>query len=226
MSKIKLSSYLNKVESKYILAREEWEKIQKEIKEENEKYNNNKWQNYTQKGIEDIQIGHFKKLKELSEKMDQVRSKFENAVSEIMKDSDKVFNKVYQYTPTDVDINGVAILNNGLMGTNELIDLAESYRKSGNMTMYFMVADKLKPDKVSDKMDESDWKAYSYYTNSRQARQRNDHECIEGFRDICLKALRDEDYLSNGVHKMHDEFYQKYMDYSEGIETEVESPWD
>ena len=227
MSITKLTTYLNKVEAKYIKAREDWEKLQQELKDENDRYQNIKWINLSPQGKNEEQNNHIKKKNEISNKLDQIRKDFEKSVSDIVKDSDKVFNRSFQYTSEDVDMNGVAILQNGLMTDKELMELAESYRLKGNYTMYFMVAEKLNKKKPFEMMSDSEREAYSYYNVSHQRRiAREDHACLEGFKDVCLKALRDEDYLSNGIHKEHDNFYQKYKSISEEIEAVVPSPWE
>lgn len=227
MSKIKLTTYLNKIESKYIKAREDWENLQKELKEEETRYQNIKWINLSPQGKIEEQNAHIKKNREISQRLEQIRKDFDKSASDIVKDSDKVFNRAYQYTSEDVDMNGVAILQNGNMNDKELMELAESYRLKGNNTMYFMVAEKLKHDKPFEMLSDTEREAEGYWREAHRRRTtREDHECFDGFRDICLKALRDEGYLSNGIHKQHDSLYQRYKDFADGVEVEAPSPWE
>ena len=162
MSKIKLTTYLNKIESKYIKAREDWENLQKELKEEETRYQNIKWINLSSQGKVEEQNAHIKKNREISQRLEQIRKDFEKSVSDIVRDSDKVFNRAYQYTSEDVDMNGVAILQNGNMNDKELIELAKSYRLKGNNTMYFMVAEKLKHDKPFEMLSDTEREAEEF----------------------------------------------------------------
>lgn len=227
MSKIKLTTYLNKIEAKYINAREDWEKLQKELKNEEERYQNIKWINFSFEGRKEEQNRHTEKKNEIFEGMEKIRKDFEKGVGEVIEHSDKVFNRVYQYTSEDVDMKGVAILQNSSMSDKELLNLAESYRSKGNYTMYFMVAEKLKKDKPFEMLDESEREAQAYWGLANERRShREDHDCLESFGEVCLKALRNEDYLSNGIHKEHENFYRDFLECAEGIETEMSSPWE
>lgn len=225
--KIKLTTYLNKVEAKYQNARDEWSGYQRELQEEEKRYNNIEWLYLTPEGKTAEHNKHELKRKEIFKKIDKMRADFLESVNSILEDSDKVFNPVYKYTPDRVDSNGITILQNGDLNYKEIIDLAETYRKSGNMTMYFLCAEKLKSDKALGTMDKSEREAYSYYTEARRRREtREDHELINNFAEVCLSGLRPEDYLSDGIHKEHEAFYQNFREKAEEIEAETSSPWD
>ena len=215
---MKLTTYLNKIEAKYITAREEWEKLQKELKAEDDRYQGIKWQNYTYEGQKEEQERHNRRVSEIKGKLSNLRTKFSDSVDGIVSDSDKVFNKVYQYTPSDVDMNGVAILQNSTMRDSELMTLAESYKKAGNYTMYFMVADKIKGNTQEGK---------NYKVLAASARDsRDDRECLRTFGEVCMKALRDNSVLANGTHGLHDDYYQKCRKTAEGIEANTPVPWE
>ena len=219
MSKIKLSNYLNKIEAKYVKAREDWEKLQKELKEEDKRYQEINWSLYSLEGRSEEQKKHNSKVKELKKSLENIRKDFLQSVDDIKKDSNRVFDKLFQYTPEDVDMKGVSILQNSSMNEKELMNLAERYRKEGNSTMYFLVSEKLKN---SDSRE-----AQTYYNESLRTRNlRTDHDLIDGYGSICLKALRDEESLSNGIHRLHDEFYQKYKEATEEISVDTSSPWE
>lgn len=224
---MKLTSYLNKIEAKYVLAREEWESIQRQLKEEEEHFQNTRWTDYSQSGKQSLFAEHQKKKAELLKKLDEVRAKFTDSVKAIETDSDKVFDKTHKFDSGDVDTNGVMILQNSSMSNDELIDFAESYRKKNNYTMYFMIAEKLKQDKKIEQLNDSEKRAMAYYNESKERRRtRDDHEILEGFRDICLSALRNEDYLSNGIHRNHEEFYNNFKTASDQITSDIASPWE
>ena len=226
MSRTKLTTYLNKVEAKYIKAREDWEKLQNELKKENERYQNIKWINLSPEGRNEEKNNHEKIKSEIYKKLDTLRTEFSSSVDNIQSDSDKVFNRLYKITPEDVDEKGVAILQTTNLKSNELIDLAESYRTKGNSTMYFMIAEKLKTDKTVSTMSESEKEAFSYYEKAQERKNRDDHALLQNYKEICLKALRNEDYLSEGIDKIHDDFYQKYKEEADSIEVEIVTPWE
>ena len=224
--KIKSTNYLNKIEEKYTKARSEWSDLQKKLKEEDDRYNSIDWAKFSQQGRSEEAEKHKKNRKEILSGFEKVRADFKKAVESIKADSDKIFDRAHKYDVGDVDMKGVTILQSGLLVDSELIELAETYRKQGNYTMYFMVADKLKKDKDIIQMTDSERKAQAYYQNAKDRKnRRDDHEVYDGFMNVCLCGLRDEDYLSDGIHKEHDNFYQKYIDMAEGIESDAPSPW-
>ncbi|SCW28249.1 hypothetical protein SAMN05660484_00230 [Eubacterium ruminantium] len=228
MSKVKLTSYLNKIESNYIKTREKWEKLQKELKDEETRYNSLDLTLMNDKGMNKEFTLHMEKKKDIYKKIEGLRHEFEESVQKVKSDSDKIFNKNYQYTPSEIDSNGVTILQNGDLSDRELMELAERYRKSGNYTMYFMATDKMKIDQIPEaRLGAKDKEMRAYKNKARERRNsREDHELLNSFGEICLKALRDEDYLSNGIHKAHDGFYQEYKNYTDNIVSDVASPWE
>ena len=228
MSKVKLTSYLNKIESNYIKTREKWEKLQKELKDEETRYNSLDFTSMNDKGMNREFTLHMEKKKDIYKKIEGLRHEFEESVQKVKSDSDKIFNKNYQYTPSNVDQNGIAIIQNGKLGNKELMELAESYRQSGNNTMYFLVSDKMTvPSETFSRLSAEEQSIYKYYQEAQRRKStREDHELLDGYASICAKALRDEDYLSNGIHKAHDGFYQEYKNYTDNIVSDVASPWE
>ena len=226
MSRVKLSNYLNKIEAKYVNARESWEAIQKKVAEENIRFSSINWANYSIQGIAEEKNRHDNTIKELYSKLEDIRKDFEENTSGVMKKSDEVFNRVFKYSPADIDQNGITIINNGSLNNKELIDLAEQYRSSGNYTMYYLIADKISVD-AGTVQTKDDREALGYKEMASYKRKnREDHRILEEYSQICLKALRNEDYLSNGVHRAHDDFYSSYKMDADEIEARTESPFD
>ena len=226
MSKIKLTTYLNKIEAKYIKAREEWVSLQKKLKMENDRFENIKWGNLSLDGKTEERNKHEEIKKDIYKKLEKLRNDFSDSVDSIQDDSDKVFNRLYRFTPEDVDEKGVAIIQTANLKSSELIDLAESYRAKGNPTMYFMVAEKLKVDKPTIKMTEQEKEASAYYTKAQERRNRDDHQLLQNYKEVCMMALRDEDYLSDGIDKIHDDFYQGHKEEADLIEVDSVAPWE
>lgn len=227
MAKITLSAYLERINTEYGKSRELWEEAQKERTAENERFQNIKVVNLSSKGRQEELAKHNEILRGISAKLERIRAEFTRKTDEIRGDADKIFNRLFQYTAGDVDANGVAILQNTTMSATELLEFAESYRAKGNYTMYFMIAERLKSDKAPGMMDESDRKAEAYYNEAKRRRQnRGDHDLLDGYRDICLRGLRDDVWMANGIHKHQVEFYEKFKAGTDAIEADTVSPWE
>lgn len=189
-------------------------------------YNNIEWIKYSLEGKTAERNKHEETKSSIYKELETLRENFTKAVESIEEDSDKVFDRKYQYKTGEIDIKGVALLQSGALKIDEIINIGEDYLKSGNYTMFFMCADKLKQDKPVNQLDGAEKRAEGFYNKAQSMKEREDHELLESFRDICLKSLRNEDYLSNGIHNIHDEFYQKYKESASGIAVSSESPWD
>lgn len=231
MAKVKLTNYLNKVEAKYILAREKWEKVQALIEAENAKYNND-LPKLSALGQNERDIEHKELLSGYGSQLEEIRKDFMQEVESIKADSDKVFNNVYQYNPAAVDTKGLAILQNAELSANDLINLADTYKNAGNNTMFFLIADKMKAyqekaTKGQGLVTKTDLKAAAYYTMAQDMRkERPDHNVLDNFAGACMNGLRNEKALSNGVHKAHIEFYNSNKQDAEKITAESAPVWD
>ena len=223
---IKLSSYLNKIEAKYIEARETWEKIQKKLHDEDERYNNIEWIKYSLEGKTAERNNHEETKSGIYKELEALREGFIKSAESIEAASDEIFDRKYQYKTGEIDLKGATLLQTGALKTDEIINIATDYLNSGNYTMYFMCADKLKQDKPLEQLSGAEERAESFYNTAQKMKEREDHALLEGFTDVCLKSLRNEDYLSDGIHKMHNEFYERYKNSAEEIEVKTESPWD
>ena len=220
---IRLTSYLNKIEAKYVKAREEWSRLQQKRVDEEDRYNKIDWSLYSFEGQKKEYTDHLLKRKEISKEFEDLRDSFNEAVEEIKADSDKVFNRAYNYSSGDIDQKGIALLQVGNLSTRDLMSLAEDYRQQGNNTMYFLIASKMGEDKGLS----GDKEAFSFYSEAeRKKNSRDDHDMIESMRTLCISGLRDEDYLSDGIDKQHESLYSSLREQADGITTETDSPWD
>lgn len=227
--KIDLTTYLQDIESEYQTCKKEWESIQNEIKRLDDAYNRER-ANYSE-------LGNVKKLEELNEnkkkllfELSKIRDKFDESSKKIVKKSDKVFNDYFRYNPSKIDQNGIAILNNGGLSVAEIMELADNYFENGNMTMYYMVAEKLK--KYADKplganATNDELIAKGYYQKAKKFREsRPDHELYNGFSLLCLAGLRDDNVLALGMQNIHDEEYNKHLVGAKEIVMDIKSPWE
>lgn len=226
MAKIKLTNYLNRIEKEYIKARAKWEETQKQIQFENNNFESIKWVNYTPQGRKELRNKHNTNIDRLKNELEKIRQDFTDNVTEIQADSDKLFNRMYQYTPSDIDEKGLAIIQNSNIEPDELITLAESYKAKDNYTMYFLIADKLKTEKGLDNLSESEQKGHDYYIQAKENKTRKDHELLNGFRDVCLKSLRDDVTLSDGIGNIHNDFLVDFTKGTDNIQINDVELWD
>ena len=177
--KVKLSQYLDRIETNYKEARNTWEKIQSELEAEENRFNGIHWEDFSMQGVTNERVKHEGIKKALYEMLEAIRTSFKESVDNVISDSDKVFDSAFRFTPDKVDQNGVAILQNGALSIPELIELGEKYRTSGNYTMYFMVAEKLKSDKPLITATKTERDGIEYYLKAKSRRDsREDHELL------------------------------------------------
>lgn len=225
--KIKLTTYIDKIEAKYINARKEWEKLQEKITEENNHWNSIKWNELSQLGVTNERARHIEKLESVNIELEALREKFGKSVEAIKEDANKIFDKKYSFTAGTVDQNGVTLLQSGALGSDDIIRIANEYYDQGNYTMYFLCVDKLKNSfSHNNEHDPVEKRASSFLGMANQRRKREDHEVVEEFEYVCMSGLRNEDYLSEGVHRLHDDFLAKARAQADKIEVITESPWD
>lgn len=228
--KIKLTTYLDKVEAEYQDALKEWKKLNAKFEEETKRYDEVEWINLSPKGMQAEHIRHEETKKAIFDEMEKLRESFRASVASIIEDSDKVFDAVFRYSPEKVDANGIAILQNGAPSAKEIMELAEKYRLKGNYTMYFLCAEKLAgvgEGKDARALDANERKARAYWGTAKQMREtRPDHELLEGFQDVCLSGLRSDALLANGVQNIHDDLYQNRRAMTDEIEAKTQTPWE
>lgn len=222
-----ITSYVNRIEQVFQQSLKAWKKYQDILTENDKKYNETDWTLYTQEGKEKARLDKMAKTEQIYKEIDKVRADFQDKVKAIIKESDALFDPYFEYNPSKVDPNGLAILQNGGLEIPELINLAESYRTKGNLTMYYMCAEKLKQSKTSDRMNLDELKAKAYYEKAKKDRQtRADHQIYESFLGFCMASLRDDKILSDGITARHDEFYQEHLNASKEVIAKIENPWE
>ena len=220
----RLSTYIDEIEKKYIKARYEWEKLQKVLEDEEKRYNAIDWKMYTFEGQQAEYSKHNEIRKKVAEKLEELRRSFMKEAESIREHSDIIFNSRYQFTPKNVDNNGVALLQVGNLSIRDLMRLGADYKEKGNYTMYFLVASKLKesPEFERDKEAAQFWSEAEGEKNHRE-----DHDIINDMVKLCVSGLRDEDYLSNGIDGHHGELFAGIRARADEVTSNTTfSPWD
>lgn len=230
MAKAYLKDYVKKIESKYLLARSKYIACVEKLKAENDKYNHVDKSQYTYKGLQILNAKHNDIIAKCREDMDAIRMQFVADASEIVKASDKVFNRMYCYTPSDIDSNGVTILEKGSLDNAEIMRLGLEYLQTGNSTMYFMCADKLK--------GAEDAESRKYYLDAiNMRRDREDHKIFDYVINMCSAGLRtgtiyDSNDIDGAISSCEmiennmDDYLSRALEDAENIAIPVANPWE
>ena len=229
MAKAVLSHYVKKIEAKYLLAKEKYMSIVDQINKENERYNNLNKANYSAQGITALRAELEQKTMSLRAEMDAIRAQFEIDAREIVKESDKIFNRRFSYTPADIDNNGITILEKGNLSDTEVMQMADNYLQAGNSTMYFLCAERLKASE--------DANCRSYYGRANTMRnEREDHKIFDEIINICSAGLRTETTMShdlkdaiqagNIIDNNRGAYLHDVVTKAESITVEVANPWE
>ena len=220
MARAKLSSYIKKIENKYIVAREKYAEIEKKLNELEQEHRSTNKSDYSVQGMQKKDAEYLEKKRALIAQLQAVRDDFTKTYEEIKKESDEVFYRKYCYNPADVDDKGLAILEKGNPTEQEIMQLGARYEQQGNNTMMFMCADKLGNSK------DLDIKAWAQRAAAMRG-ERKDHRVLDKFAGVCLSALRDEISLSNNIHdNLHEQAYNEGVTAGDSITVEVGNPWE
>lgn len=210
MTQVNLTTYIKQIEAKYITAREDYEKKAAELEKLKTDYINLNRSLYSAQGLTIIDEKYYKARRTKERELSEIGENFTKDAEQIQANADKIFNKVYGFTPELVDNRGLAILESANMSDKEIIKLAEYYKENFNNTMFFICADKLK-----DKDNPDNIKIMGEAQRLRDSRP--DHDIIAGFVHCCNSALKPDKLLSDGVAKHHEEFLQSHIAAAEKI---------
>lgn len=222
MAKVTLGSFINKLESKFEKSHEAWEKAQKAYWEKFTKYSQIDRFKYSPDGLREIDE-QFKKDKEkFEEDIATIQKDFKEYAEQIEKDAGKIFDRLYEFTPADMDAAGVEIVKSSGLSNAELMKLGDKYKEAGNNTMYFYCASHIDVDKKNglEMLNNEESFALKYKEKAElERRNREDKDILEGFALLCDAALRDNKTLADGIYKEHESDYVKYYKLAQKIAT-------
>lgn len=218
MAQANLTTYIKQIEAKYITAREDYEKKTAELDKLTKDYKDLDRSLYSSQGLTVMDEKYYIARRTKERELNEIGENFTKDAEQIQANADKIFNKVYGFTPELVDNRGLAILESANMTDKEIIKLAEYYKENFNNTMFFICIDKLK-----DKNNPDNIKIMGEAQRLRDSRP--DHDIIAGFVHCCNSALRPEKFLSDGVAKHHEEFLQSHIAAAENITANVPDIW-
>ena len=216
----KLTNYINRIESCYSKAREDYNKAV-DMMNRNEENHKRAISNgeLSAKGIQNEQKRYHETKKKLLQQIAEIREGFTKRASEIRNSVNTLFRNNYRVTSNDIDLKAVEMLKRGMLTDTELLEMADIYKEQGNLSMYrycgtFADADSPNPD------------VKRLAGDAKRIQTRTDLEVIDSFTDVCLKGLRDDTLLANGIDNRHEEFYCNSYSIAEDITATVTTPWD
>lgn len=217
---IKLTTYINSMESLYSKAREDYVKVVNELSKNDERHKNAiSSGNLSPKGVENENDRYYSQKKALQQQLSEIREAFKKGVGEIRNSVDALFRTKYRVSSDDIDLKAVELLKSGMLTDNELLEMANIYKEQGNLCMFrycgtFADKNDLNPSLKQLAID------------SKRMREREDLSVLDGFAEVCLHGLRDDVMLSNGIDKRHEGFYLNSYAAAQKITTRVSTPWD
>ena len=217
----KLTSYINKIEALYSKAREDFNKATAEL-DKLEQSHRTKISSgeLNAVGQQRENERYTARKKELLQTITAARDTFNTGAAEVRDSVDTLFRGLYRTDPESMDLKAVEMIKSGMLTEKELIEMALSYKESGNLAMYRYCGTQLKVDAMTDPA------IRAIATDAHRALEREDLQTIDTFTDVCLKGLRDDIILANGIDNRHEEFYTSSYNAAENITATVETPWD
>lgn len=215
----KLSEFINKLESFYGKARTDYEEAAAMLSlldADHKKLVDSKELNLV--GIQRENERYNKKRKEILNKIRTARDTFSYNAGEIRQSVESFFKSNYAVDPNDVDLKACELLKSGMLTDNELLEMAGRYKKDNNMAMYRYCG-------TFANENDSDPNIRHLALDSKRTMQREDLMLVDSFTDACLKGLRDDITLSNGVDSRHEDFFEAALSSSKDITTTVTVPW-
>lgn len=215
----KLTSYINKIEALYGKAREDFNKATTELAQLEESHKKKVGSGeLNAKGLQRENERYTSKRKELLQTIADARDTFSKGAAEVRDSVDVLFRNTYRTNPESMDLKAVEMIKSGMLTERELLEMAAAYKESGNLAMYRYCGTRL------DRND-TDPTIRAIAQDAHRALEREDLQTVDTFTDICLKGLRDDVALANGIDRRHEEFYGDIYNAAENITATVDTPW-
>lgn len=215
----KLTSFINKIEALYGKAREDFNKATAELAQLEESHKKKVGSGeLNAKGLQRENERYTSKRKELLQTIADARDTFSKGAAEVRDSVDVLFRNTYRTNPESMDLKAVEMIKSGMLTERELLEMAAAYKESGNLAMYRYCGTRL------DRND-TDPTIRAIAQDAHRALEREDLQTVDTFTDICLKGLRDDVALANGIDRRHEEFYGDIYNAAESITATVDTPW-
>ena len=219
MAQYKLTTYIERLESLYKKAREDYNKAIKSLNELEDSHRKKISSGELNAiGVQKEGELYNTKKREYLDSIAAARDTFTTSAAEIRQAVDTLFSNLYRVDPASIDLKAVEILKSGMLTQTELLEMATKYKEQGNLAMY-RYCGTFADEKYSPE-------TRSLAGAAKMALQRTDLQQIDSFIDMCLKGLRDDVDLADGIDKHHEEWLQSYLQEAEEITATVDTPWD
>lgn len=219
MAQYKLTTYIERLESLYKKAREDYNKAIKSLNELEDSHRKKiSSGELNAVGVQREGELYNTKKREYLDAIAAARDTFTTGAAEIRQAVDTLFRDLYRVDPASIDLKAVEILKSGMLTQTELLEMATNYKEQGNLAMY-RYCGTFADEKYSPE-------TRSLAGAAKMALQRTDLQQIDSFIDMCLKGLRDDVDLADGIDKHHEEWLQSYLQEAEEITATVDTPWD
>lgn len=215
-----LTSYINKIEALYSTAREDFNKAVAELNKLEDSHRaklNSRELNAV--GVQRENERYNSKKKELLQTIADARETFTRGAAEVRDSVNVLFRGKYRTDPESMDLKAVEMIKSGMLTQGELIEMATAYKEQGNLAMYRYCGTQIKTDGLTDPA------IRAIATDAHRALQREDLQTVDTFTDVCLKGLRDDISLANGIDRRHEEFYTSCYTAAQDITATVDTPW-
>ena len=190
-----LRDYIDKIERKYINSRADYEGTAKELQaltELHKEYASSP--DYSYEGKQKEREKYEVRSRELKNTIESISRDFRDYCNQVYRESDTIFDNKYEMNPDSIDDNFIRYLSLGTITEKKLLEFANRYKADDNITMYRICgeyAEKNLPESPDIR---------KMITDTVMSSERVDHHILDSYIDICLKGLRDDINLANGIH--------------------------
>lgn len=215
-----LRDYIDKIERKYINSRADYEGTAKELQaltELHKEYASSP--DYSYEGKQKEREKYEVRSRELKNTIESISRDFRDYCNQVYRESDTIFDNKYEMNPDSIDDNFIRYLSLGTITEKKLLEFANRYKADDNITMYRICgeyAEKNLPESPDIR---------KMITDTVMSSERVDHHILDSYIDICLKGLRDDINLANGIHDRHEELIRPLQNSSDLVTCDVISPW-
>ena len=216
----RLRDYIDKIERKYINSRADYDATAKELQALNELHREYSASNeYSPESKRKERERYDIRYKELKDTLESIARDFRDYSNQVYRESDAIFDTKYEMNPVNIDDNFIRYLSLGTITERKLLEFAKRYKTDNNITMYRICgeyAEKNLPESPDIRKMISDVALNT---------ARIDHSIMDSYIDICLKGLRDDINLDNGINDRHLDLVKGLQNDADKITCDIEVPW-
>lgn len=215
-----LRDYIDKIERKYIASRADYDTTAKELQALTDAHNIYiSSPDYSYEGKQKEREKYDIKSRDLRDRLDTISREFKDYARQIYSESDAIFNTKYEMNPVNIDDHFIRYLSLGTITENKLLEFANKYKADDNITMYRICGE------YAEKNLPESPKLRAMITDVTLSSDRVDHHILDSYIDICMKGLRDDINLANGIHERHESLVKSLQASSDLVTTSLEVPW-